>query len=56
MGNFDHILARISQLPLAEQEALLKDLEELEQKKSVQSAREEFIPFVKMMWPAFSQR
>lgn len=53
MGNFDHIMAKIGQLPLAEQEALLKDLEELEQKKSVLAAQEEFLPFVKMMWPAF---
>lgn len=53
MGQFDHILAKISSLPLVEQEALLRDLEELEQKKAVEEAQLNFLPFVRQMWPAF---
>lgn len=53
MGKYDNILSKISSLPLAEQEALLKDLEELEDKKSVQDSRDSFMPFVERMWPAF---
>lgn len=53
MGKFDHILSKISTLPLAEQEALLRDLEELEQKKNVEEAQSNFLPFVRHMWPAF---
>ena len=47
MGKFDHILSKISTLPLAEQEALLRDLEELEQKKNVEEAQSNFLPFVR---------
>ncbi len=53
MGQFDHILAKISSLPLAEQEALLRDLEELEQKKAIEEAQLNFLPFVRQMWPSF---
>lgn len=53
MGKYDHILAKISQLPLAEQEELLRDLEELERKKKIEEAQLNFLPFVEQMWPAF---
>ena len=53
MGKYDDIISKISSLPLAEQEALLKDLEELEDKKSVQESRDSFLSFVERMWPAF---
>ena len=53
MGKYDHILAKISQLPLAEQEELLRDLEELERKKKIEEAQLNFLPFVEQMWPSF---
>jgi predicted phage terminase large subunit-like protein len=53
MGKYDHILAKISQLPLSEQEELLRDLEELERKKKIEEAQLNFLPFVEQMWPAF---
>lgn len=53
MGKFDNILSRLSSLPLEEQQALLRDLQELENKKSVEEAQSNFLPFVRMMWPAF---
>jgi hypothetical protein len=53
MGKYDSIMGKISSLPAGEREALLRDLEELEQVKSVQAAKENFIPFVEMMWPSF---
>ena len=53
MGKYDSIMGKISSLPAGEREALLRDLEELEQVKSVQAAKQNFIPFVEMMWPSF---
>ena len=53
MGKYDSIIAKISQLPLSEQEALLRDLEELEKRKNVEEAQLNFLPFVNQMWPAF---
>jgi predicted phage terminase large subunit-like protein len=53
MGTFDHILSKIASLPVAEQQELLRDLEELDRKKSNEEARLNFLPFVRRMWPAF---
>ncbi len=53
MGKYDSILSKLSLLPLDEQQQLLKDLQELEDRKSVEEAQSNFLPFVKMMWPAF---
>jgi predicted phage terminase large subunit-like protein len=53
MGKFDSILPKISLLPPDEQQALLRDLEELESKRSVEEAQLNFLPFVRKMWPAF---
>lgn len=53
MGSFDHILAKISTLSIADQESLLKDLEELERRKAIEEAQLNFLPFVRQMWPAF---
>jgi hypothetical protein len=53
MGKYDNLLSKISALPASEQEAILKDVEELERLESIEAARVSFIPFVNKMWPSF---
>ena len=53
MGKHDSILQKISGLSLAEQAEILKELEALESARSKESAKDKFIPFVKLMWPSF---
>jgi predicted phage terminase large subunit-like protein len=50
---YDNLMKRLSSLPVGEREALLKDLELLEQMRSVEKARLNFMDFVQLMWPAF---
>ena len=53
MINIKDIRAKIKDLPANEVDALLRDLELLEDVKSIKDAREKFIPFVNKMWPGF---
>ena len=53
MINIKDIRAKIKDLPANEVDALLRDLELLEDVKSIKDAREKFIPFVYKMWPGF---
>jgi predicted phage terminase large subunit-like protein len=46
-------LKKLDKLPLEEQKEILRLLEELEQAEKRELAREEFLPFVKEMWPGF---
>jgi len=47
------LLKVLPTLPEAEQRDLLHDLERLEELRNREAAQEEFIPFVKRMWPGF---
>ena len=46
-------LAKVQELPAAEQEEILKLLEEIDEAEKKEAAQEGFIPFAKYMWPAF---
>jgi predicted phage terminase large subunit-like protein len=48
-----HIPQILGTLPINEQELILAELMKLEEMKSVEAARDHFIPFVKLMWPTF---
>ena len=47
------LLPKLSSLPVKEQVELLKLIEELEQAKTRQKAKTDFMTFVKAMWPGF---
>ncbi len=47
------LLAVLPSLPEEEKRTLLHDLQRLEEVKSREQCREEFIPFVQRMWPGF---
>jgi len=53
MAKLEDILKKLSSLPASEREALLRDLELLDQMKSAEKARLNFLDFVQQMWPAF---
>lgn len=46
-------LAKVQELPAAEQEEILKLLEDIDEADKKEAAQEGFIPFAKYMWPAF---
>lgn len=47
------LLPKIRQLPIEEQRELLKMLDDLEEAKSREKAQQNFLHFVKRMWPGF---
>lgn len=47
------LLKNVHKLPQADQRNILKELEELERLRGVEKAREDFLVFVKRMWPVF---
>ena len=47
------LLPKVSSLPVKDQVELLKLIEELEQAKTRQKAKTDFMTFVKTMWPGF---
>ena len=53
MLDIAEVLEKIKDLPDAERLAVLKDLEALQEKKAVAGAKENFLEFVKLMWPSF---
>ena len=57
MNELSHILKnnldKIGQLPPEQQKEILALVEEYEKVKQREEARDEFLPFVKLMWPSF---
>jgi len=53
MVDINALKQNLHKIPSDEQAAILKLLEELESATEVEQAREEFLPFVKRMWPSF---
>ena len=57
MNDLSHLLKgnleKISGLPPEQQKEILALIEEYESVKEKETARENFIPFVKLMWPSF---
>ena len=51
--NIQSYLARLHELPLAEQQAILEELDQLSDVRERLAARESFISFVKHVWPTF---
>jgi predicted phage terminase large subunit-like protein len=47
------LLKNVHKLPLVDQRNILKELDELERVKGIERAREDFLVFVKRMWPVF---
>jgi hypothetical protein len=47
------VKSKINQLPLEDQKEMLDLLLELENAKEKEASREDFLSFVKKMWPAF---
>ena len=48
-----NLKGKISMLPLEQQKEMLKLLEEYETAKEKDSAKTDFLPFVRMMWSGF---
>ena len=53
MRKHSSILDKISSLPIDQQAEILKELEALDSARSKESARTDFLEFVRMMWPSF---
>jgi len=53
MVDINALKQNLHKIPSDEQAAILKLLEELESATEVEQAREEFLPFVKRVWPSF---
>ena len=51
----DAILTALPTLPRAEQEQILRDLEELERKQQVESAKSDFLAFCHYVYPGFKE-
>ncbi len=56
MQDLKSYLSKIDTLPLNEQREILRLLEELNSAEKRELAREDFIGFVKEMWPGFIKR
>lgn len=52
-SDISEYIGRIGELPLDEQKAVLKLVEQLEEAKKREAARSGFLGFVKQMWPGF---
>ena len=53
MTALDAVKAKLSKLPLDQQEELIALFAELEEAESLENSRTDFLTFVKKMWPAF---